>query len=398
MKILLIHNFYKVPGGEDTVFRNEKKMLEEHGHEVTVYTRDNHEMDSMNALGKVRMLIDAVYSEKTYRDIMKLVKEKDIDLIHVHNTHMLISPSVYAAARDADVPVFLTVHNFRLLCLNAIFYRDGKICEECLEDGFKCGVKHKCYRGSRLQSEAAMRIQMAARRQKLYKNVNFICLTEFNKEKLLKINRIGKKLIDPKRVFVKPNFIPALPGMVKEHKTEKNGKNFIFIGRIDETKGIDTILRAWKNVPKDIRLIVCGSGPLEEKCIEFIRENKLSNVEFKGSVEHSKALELLSEADAMLFMSKWYEGMPMTIIESFNVGTPVIGCDFGNGGEIISTVYGKKDLLLEPGEKLEESIAKAVIDFKAENYRFDASKLKRFGEEENYKELVEIYKIGMSFK
>ncbi len=398
MKILLIHNFYKVPGGEDTVFRNEKKMLEEHGNEVITYTRDNHEMDSMNPLEKLKLLKDSVYSEKTYREVKQLIEENDIDLVHVHNTHMLISPSVYAAARDMDIPVFLTVHNFRLLCLNAIFYRDGEVCEECLEDSFKCGVKHKCYRGSRLQSEAAMRIQMAARRQKLYKNVNFICLTEFNKEKLLQINHVGKKVIDPKRVFVKPNFIPELSAEKKSDKKSKNGKNFIFIGRLDETKGIDTILKAWKKVPSDIHLTVCGSGPLEEKCHEIVESDGLNNVELKGSVEHSEVLRLLSEADAMLFMSKWYEGMPMTIIESFSVGTPVIGCDFGNGGEIISSVYGSRDTLLKPGPGLEAEIADAVVGFKPEKYEFDASLLKKFSEEENYKELLEIYKIGMSFK
>ena len=394
MNILLIHNFYKIPGGEDTVFYNEKAMLERHGHKVFTYTRDNAELDGMNAFGKIGFLMEAVYSEKTYKDVQKMIDENAIDIVHVHNTQFLISPSVFAAAKDKKIPVFQTVHNFRMLCLNAIFFRDGQICEECLEKGLKSGVKHKCYKDSRFHSAMAERIQMAARAHKLYRGVNFICLTEFNARKLKEINNGGRKIIDKDKIFVKPNFIPDLGIEPLEDKSpvEKNGKSFIYAGRIDKAKGIDIILKAWTEVEADRKLTICGSGPDEEWCRDFIRENGLEEkVDFKGSLPHNELMALLKQADAMLFMSKWYEGFPMTIIESFTLGTPVIGLDLGNGGDIIAEIYGNRKALIKFDENISDSLKDAVNSFKPENYRFNADNLTAFREEENYKRLMEIY-------
>ena len=397
MRILLVHNFYKITGGEDTVFNNEKRMLEKHGHDVFTYTRDNHELDSFNVFNKAMSLFEAVYSTRTYHDIIKLIKDNDIDLIHVHNTQMLISPSIFAAARDADIPVFQTVHNFRMMCLNAIFYRDGQICEDCIEKGLKCGVAHKCYRGSGVQSRLAMRIQMAARTHGLYKHVNFICLTDFNASKLQRLNKVGKRIVDPKRIFVKPNFIPEeeTKKLGFETKSIKDGKNFIYVGRLDKAKGIDTILKACKYLKDGVKVRICGSGPDEEWCRTFAKEEKLENIEFLGNVEHSEVLKLLAESDASLFMSKWYEGFPMTIIESFSVGTPMIGLSLGNGGSIISDIYGSSDMLIENSGNIEEKLAECMNDFNASKYSFDADKLKKYTEEENYNILMDIYQKGI---
>lgn len=397
MRILLVHNFYKITGGEDTVFNNEKRMLEKHGHDVFTYTRDNHELDSFNVFNKAMSLFEAVYSTRTYHDIIKLIKDNDIDLIHVHNTQMLISPSIFAAARDADIPVFQTVHNFRMMCLNAIFYRDGQICEDCIEKGLKCGVAHKCYRGSGVQSRLAMRIQMAARTHGLYKHVNFICLTDFNASKLQRLNKVGKRIVDPKRIFVKPNFIPEeeTKKLGFETKSIKDGKNFIYVGRLDKAKGIDTILKACKYLKDGVKVRICGSGPDEEWCRTFAKEEKLENIEFLGNVKHSEVLKLLAESDASLFMSKWYEGFPMTIIESFSVGTPMIGLSLGNGGSIIFDIYGSSDMLIENSGNIEEKLAECMNDFNASKYSFDADKLKKYTEEENYNILMDIYQKGI---
>ena len=392
MNILLVHNFYKIPGGEDTVFNNEKTMLERHGHKVFRYTRNNTEIDGMSAVHKLRFFLDAVYSEKTYRDVQKLIDENSIDIVHVHNTQFLVSPSVFAAAKDKGIPVFQTVHNFRMLCLNAIFYRDGKICEECITKGLKTGVRHKCYRDSRLHSSLAHRIQMAARAHKLYRGVNFICLTEFNARKLKELNSGGRKIIDKDRIFVKPNFISELVDIKAERDLPKDGKNFIYAGRIDKVKGIDCILEAWKDIDDDKKLTICGSGPDEEWCRNYIAENNLQlKVDFRGSLAHNELMILLKKADAMLFMSKWYEGFPMTIIEAFSVGTPVIGLDLGNGGDIIAGIYGSRKPLIRFDENIAESLKEAINNFDNNKYKFVIDALSNFREEENYHMLMNIY-------
>lgn len=152
LNILLVHNYYKVPGGEDTVVANEKELLESYGHKVRLYARSNQELEKFSFVQKLLLPFSSIFSLKTYREVKKLIREEKIDIVHVHNTLSLISPSVYYAAFCCHVPVVQTIHNFRMLCPAAILLRNGKICEECIEEGLKCAVQHGCYRNSKLQT------------------------------------------------------------------------------------------------------------------------------------------------------------------------------------------------------------------------------------------------------
>ena len=139
-KILLVHNYYQIPGGEDTVVANEKRMLEEKGHKVILYTRNNAEFQS-GIFSKLLLLFVAVFNPRTFFEIRKIIRKEQIDIVHVHNTLTLISPAVFYAACSMGVPVVNTLHNFRLECASADFYRDGKICEDCLKKGAVCALK-----------------------------------------------------------------------------------------------------------------------------------------------------------------------------------------------------------------------------------------------------------------
>ena len=162
--------------------------------------------------------------------------------MHVHNTLNLISPSVYYAALNLSVPVVQTVHNFRLLCPGATFYRDGHICEDCVEKGLWCAIKHNCYRNSKWQTLACVINTRFHRMIGIYGKINYICLTDFNREKLLKLGQIKAD-----KVFVKPNFVestqPFIPG-------EKRKNQFVFSGRLDKLKGIDLLLRVWNEIDR----------------------------------------------------------------------------------------------------------------------------------------------------
>lgn len=200
-KVLMVHNYYQIPGGEDTVVANEKRLLEEHGHEVVLYTRHNNELKGMSKLQKLCLPFKTIFNPRTYRDIKRIIKEEKIEIVHVHNTLNLISPAVYYAAVKMKVPAVQTIHNFRFLCPGATFYRDGHICEDCVRKGLGCAVKHKCYRGSRSQTLICVISTWIHRHTGILGKINYIALTEFNKEKLLQL-----KQIKPERVFVKPNF------------------------------------------------------------------------------------------------------------------------------------------------------------------------------------------------
>ena len=204
-KILIVHNYYQIPGGEDTVVTNEKKLLEDNGHEVILYTRDNNEIKKMNFFRKLLLPFTSIYNPRTAKDIKKIIKENGIDIVHVHNTLHLISPSVYYAAVKCGVPVIQTIHNFRFLCPGAMLYRNGNICEDCINKGLRCAIRHGCYRNSRPQTFILVLSALIHRATGIYRKVNFICLTEFNKQMLLRINR-KKQIIQPSKVFVKPNF------------------------------------------------------------------------------------------------------------------------------------------------------------------------------------------------
>lgn len=329
-KILLVHNYYRIPGGEDTVVANEKKLLEDNGHEVVLYTRSNSEIDRFSLFQKILLPFRAIFNRKTYRDIKKIIREQHIDIVHVHNTLTLISPSVYYAALKCNVPVVQTVHNFRLICPAATLYRDGHICEDCLNHGLRCAVKHKCYRNSRLQTRLSVAILKYHRRRGIYKKINYICLTEFNKKMICDHSKIK-----PEQVFVKPNFTFQKEGM-EILPYEKRSRQFVFVGRLDKLKGIDFLFETWKTMGDTApKLVVCGSGPMEEWCKDFIAEHSISNIQMLGQVDNETAKDIMAHSLALVFPTQVYEGFPMTMVEAFSVGTPVIAPQMGNAGDLI---------------------------------------------------------------
>jgi len=355
-KILIVHNYYQIPGGEDTVVENEKRLLEEHGHEVVLYTRHNSELKTMSKIQKFLLPFSTIFNLRTYREVRKLISTKNIDVIHVHNTLNLVSPSIYYAGFSRKIPVVQTVHNFRLLCPGATFFREGHICEECLGKGLKCAIKHKCYRGSRIQTLACVISTKIHRALGTYGKLNYICLTEFNKEKLLNLKQIKEE-----NIYVKPNYVKMSAGSTINHNRKQQ---IVYAGRLDKLKGVDFLLEAWNEQKnKELKLIICGIGPLEEWCKEYIAEHKLSNVEMRGFVSNQDVKKILSESLALILPTQWYEGFPMTILEAFSVGTPVLGSDMGNVGKLIKEgVNGRHFSPTDKGQLL-NSLQDFSIDY-----------------------------------
>ena len=393
-KVLMVHNYYQIPGGEDTVVVNEKKLLEDNGHEVVLYTRNNSELKEMGKLKKLLLPITTVFNLRTYREVRKLIKEQHIDIVHVHNTLNLVSPAVYYAALSMKTPVVQTVHNFRLLCPGATFYRDGHICEDCVEHGLKCAVKHSCYRGSKLQTLACVISTKIHRMTGVYGKINYICLTEFNKERLLTL-----KQIKPERVFIKPNFTynsdPKIIAGAKVSDADRKNQ-FVYVGRLDQLKGIEILFNAWKLLERnkiDYQLIVCGTGPMEDWCREFIEDNDLKTIEMMGLVPNEKARDIIAASMALILPTQWYEGFPMTLAEAYSVGTPMIVSDLGNAGsQVEDGVTGFKFQHYSP-EALAEAVEKmntSDMNMMEENVR--GRYQCEFTQDANYQKLISIYK------
>ncbi len=316
--VLMVHNFYQIPGGEDTVVANEKRLLEEHGHKVVLYTRHNNELKEMSKLQKLTVPFTTIFNPRTYREVKRIILEENIDIIHVHNTFNRISPAVYYAARKCRIPVVQTVHNFRLLCPGATFYRDGHICEDCVSKGLWCAIKHACYRGSKAQTFICVISTKIHRWIGIYGKINYICLTEFNREKLIQL-----KQIKPERVFVKPNFT-----FDSDNSTGGTGRYYLFVGRLETIKGIKLVLQAFTKMP-EYEIHIAGSGR------ENFTENYGENIVFLGQLEWKELINEYKNAKALIMASQVYEGFPMAIVEAYANGVPVITGNLGNCGVLV---------------------------------------------------------------
>ena len=383
--VLIVHNYYQIPGGEDTVVANEMQLLKDNGHQVFLYSRDNSELKQFSKFQKLLLPVITVFNPRTYRDIKRIIAENQIDVVHVHNTLNLVSPSVYYAAKSCKVPVVQTIHNFRLLCPAATLYRDGHICEECLQKDILCSLKYNCYRGSKLQTFACVITSKIHRAMGIYKKINYICLTEFNKNKLLEINNGKKKeQILSKRVYVKPNFTFE----ETDRSCAEEGKYYLFVGRVEKIKGMDVLIEAFSNLPEET-IVIAGKGTELEYYQSQVLQRNLKNVSFLGFQKKEQVQELMKNAKAMIVPSQWYEGFPMTIVEAFSAGLPVIGSDLGNvGSSIKNGVNGwtfRHDSASDLIEKLKlcNQITKKQLNVKCEEILTPTG---------NYEALMDIYK------
>lgn len=382
-RILIVHNKYRFAGGEDSVVMNEKQLLESHGHSVSLYIKENTDIANLSFLKKLFLPLHSLYSFQTYLEIKKIIQEKNIDIVHVHNTLPLISFSVYYAARHLNCALVQTIHNFRLLCPNGLFYRNGKICEDCLES-LTCSIKYKCYRNSKLQTMlVAFNLWMHRRLGTFHKPDAYIVLTDFNKKKL-------SFLISEKKLFVKPNFTDMPPIF----STPKKRTYFIYISRLEENKGIYLLLQTFENFP-DEKLLIIGTGPEEKSIQKYIYDKKMKNVELLGFLPHDKIMPLLYDAKALLFPTQWYEGFPVIIAESFSAGTPIIGSNIGNVASIIE--HGRTGLLFQHDNVI-DCIAK-IKEFISDSFNHQALErncyetfYKFYSPAENYRMLFSIYK------
>lgn len=332
MRILIAHNTYQHRGGEDGVVESELALLRSHGHIVETWCRSNDEVAGMPLLALVR---DTLWSRQTSVALTETINRFRPDLIHVHNTFPLISPSLYWAASRAGVPVVQTLHNFRLLCLNALFLRDGRVCEDCMGKLPWQGVVRKCYRGAVAASAVLAGMLALHRGLSTYRSkVNrFIALTQFAKQKFVEAGFPEEKIV------VKPNFYQARAEGVGLRTEGRNGA--LFVGRLSEEKGVATMLDAWRGL--DISLRVAGEGPL----LEQHQWQHGANVKFLGRLSGEQVAKEMSQASYLVMPSECYEGFPMVLVEAFAHGLPVVASRLGAMAEIIEN--GVSGLHFEPG-------------------------------------------------
>jgi glycosyltransferase involved in cell wall biosynthesis len=320
MRILIIHNSYQQPGGEDIVVAQEAALLERNGHTVSIYKRSNDEIDDLSfaqRLGLIPRIVSARDSKLAVRGILRDLKP---DLVHVHNTFAMVSPSVYEACQEEDVPVVQTLHNYRLLCPAATFYRDAEPCEECMTQGLLQSVRHACYRDSRAMSAAiALMLKTHRSRQTWNRQIDtYIAISNFVREKFIQAGFPAGK------ISVKPNFVYPDPG-----ERSGSGDYALFLGRLSPEKGLRTLLETWERLPSTVPLVIAGDGPMRPHLETEVARKGLRGIRFVGQCGRQEAYDAIKKAAFLVVPSVWYEPFGLVVAEAFACGTPVLGACVG---------------------------------------------------------------------
>jgi glycosyltransferase involved in cell wall biosynthesis len=326
MKILVAHNFYRQRGGEDVSFEKERDLLRRAGHEVIEYCRSNEETQNCSSvLAKIRLAKYTIGSNESYSELRSLLATEKPDVVHVHNTFVMISPSIFNACHDAGIPVVQTVHNYRMLCPAGDFFRDGQVCEECREYGVFRSITHACYRESRFAT-ATVAGMIAINRKRTWSQMvdRFIVLTEFSRSKFRAAKFPAEKLT------IKPNFVHPDPGV-----GDASGGYALFVGRLSREKGLPTLISAWERLPKSVMLHIIGDGPLGEALQRQASEQGLENITFHGTLGSREVMQIMRAARLLVFPSQCYENCPLTILEAYACGVPVIASRLGAMQEIV---------------------------------------------------------------
>ena len=335
MRVLLAHNYYQQPGGEDVSFAAEAELLRRHGHDVVFYTRHNDEIGAMRPLS---LASATLWNRAAAREVSALIARTRPDIVHLHNTFPLLSPAIAGAARSAGVPVIQTLHNYRLICPKAQLFRDGKPCEQCADHTIAWpAIRHACYRGDRRATSVVVGLNALQRTFPGFARAadRFIVLTDDARERLIAGGLPAERLV------VKPNFLPNDPGIGCG-----TGGYALFAGRLSPEKGLHTLLDAWAKLRSPLTLKIAGGGPLADEVRHAADRDR--RIEVLGRCDHDEVLSLLKEAAFFVFPSVWYEGLPHTIIESFAVGTPVVASHLGAMCELVRD--GETGLHFAPGD------------------------------------------------
>ena len=321
MRILLLHNTYQQAGGEDAVVAREAALLRKFGHEVYLHCVSN---DSIQ--GFFRKAITAwraPYSPWGRRETKRIIKETRPDILHVHNFFPLLTPSVYDACKEENLPVVQTLHNYRTICAGALLMRDGKPCEDCVQGSPYQAVLHGCYRGSKWGSLAVARMIDTHQRQKTWarKVDRFIALSQFSKNKFIEGGFPSEK------IAVKPNFVNSERNKITINQERKGA---LFVGRLSQEKGLVTMINAWKNL--DIPLRVIGDGPL----MNWVKDNSSApHISVLGRKEPEQVVKEMNNASFLVMPYECYENFPLTLAEAFAQGLPVVASRLGAMAEII---------------------------------------------------------------
>ncbi len=385
MRIAILHTLYRERGGEDAVVEAEVGLLRRRGHAVEAVVFRNHELEALPAWEQV---VRALWNRQAVQRVHEMVRRERPAVVHVHNTFPAASPAVIRAASREGAAVVATLHNYRLACVNALLFREGRVCEDCIGRLPWRGVLYGCWRG---RPESAVVAAMLGLHRALgtWEEVDiFIALTDFARERLVAAG------LPADRIRVKPNFVHPDPG-----PGEGIGRFAVFVGRLSPEKGVGTLLRAWSRLAGHVPLRIVGDGPLRGEVEQAA--SRMPALEFLGPKAPVDVYALMGQAAFLLFPSECYENFPLVLAEAFAKGLPVVCSGIGSHGSLVE--HGRTGLHFRPGdpedlvEKVNWMVAhpKRVLEMRREARREYEEK---YTAEGNYEMLMRIYEEAIEHR
>jgi glycosyltransferase involved in cell wall biosynthesis len=343
VRIALIHNYYLQRGGEDHAFEDEQLLLRNHGHDVLTIQFHNRDVEKWSAAERLKR---SIWNSASYNRVLQALTQHRTDIAHIHNTLAVASPSVFHAAKEAGAAVVYSVHNFRLLCLNGLFFRKGSVCEQCLDWHTSVpGIVHGCYRQSRMASAGIGAIKAGHAFMRTWQRMVdlYIAPTEFVRSKLIKGG------FAPDDIAVRPHFV--FDSHAERHtaysKRRTDKPLVVFIGRLSSEKGVATLLEAWKMVPNPgAELVIIGDGPLSGDVVQAAHSD--GRIHATGRLPPEEVRHFLENAALVVVPSDCYETFGKVVIEAFAAGTPVVVSGHGGLASVVND--GKEGIHFRPGD------------------------------------------------
>ena len=409
MRILQINQCHYKRGGADIVYLNNIKLLQSQGHEVASFSTQNvlNEESSFSeyfilasdlrnkSFGKkISAILPYIYNIEAYNQIKRLIQDFKPEVAHIHLFYNSFSVSILNALNEQKVPVLHTVHDYKLLCpVNSFLDLNGNICEICAKGNSINTVVKRCSDGKLSQSTiVAMEALYWKHFNSPFSKINYFhFVSDFCKNKHIEYY---PQIKDKSIVFYNFNSNP------KFEQKETNERYYLYYGRLSAEKGILTLVEAWKGMRANMKLKIVGSGLLLKQIQSKIKDLNLLNIELLGYKNGDELYQLIQNAHFVIIPSEWYENNPMTIVESYSLGTPVIGSNIGGIPEII--IENTTGYIFEPKNitQLREKIQKAENLNQKKRKEFSVNTIdfseKHFSKNSYYEQLMYAYTEAIS--
>ncbi len=355
LRVVIVHNRYRSgqPSGENHVVDQESALLADAGHRVTRFERRSDDIVSMSLLAKASVPLKVPWNAAVRAELGALLHRERPDVVHIHNTFPLVSPSVVAACADVNIPAVATLHNYRQVCAQGNLYRNGQICMDCVGQLPLPALRHGCYRGSRLAT-LPVTVNMIVNRHRWWSGVaSFFCVSGTQKKILIRAGMPAQRLV------VKHHFVPD-PGI----RRTGPGEHVLYLSRMDEAKGVRLLIAAWDLIAAsggiEMPLVLAGAGPLGEEVTRWARDRE--DVQYLGLQSKAECRKLTAQAAVLVMPSVLMETFGLVLVEAMAAAVPAVATAHGGCVDLIDDQM--TGMLHRPGDaaSLADCLRRAVAD------------------------------------